>query len=55
MYSRVTAHRRFLLERHLAQIDTMTATVQKLEQRAEEILRPFRAAADRLTTRPGGQ
>ena len=53
LYGRVTAHHRFLLELHLAQIDALTATVQKLEHHADEVLRPFREAADRLTTMPG--
>ena len=50
---RVTAHHRFLLQLHLAQIDALTATVQQIEQRADEVLRPFREAADRLATIPG--
>ena len=53
MHGRVTPHHRFLLELHLAQIDTLAATVQKLEQHADEVLRPFREAADRLATMPG--
>ena len=50
----MTAHHRFLLELHLAQIDALSASVQKVErQGADEVLRPFREAADRLTTIPG--
>ena len=53
VHGRVTPHHRFLLELHLAQIDALTAAVQKLERQAEEVLRPFREAADRLATMPG--
>ena len=53
VYGRVTAHHRFLLELHLGQIDALRAAVQKLEQQADEVLRPFREAAERLTTIPG--
>ena len=48
-----TPHHRFLLELHLGQIDALRAAVQKLEQQADEVLRPFREAAERLTTMPG--
>ena len=53
VHGRVTAHHRFLLELHLAQIDPLSASVQKVERQADEVLRPFREAADRLTTIPG--
>ena len=53
VHGRVTAHHRFLLELHLGQIDALRAAVQKLEQQADEVLRPFREAAERLTTMPG--
>ena len=53
VHGRVTAHHRFLLELHLAQIDALSASVQKVERQADEVLRPFREAADRLTTIPG--
>ena len=53
VHGRVTAHHRFLLQLHLTQIDALRAAVQKLEQQADEVLRPFRAVADRLTTMPG--
>ena len=54
VHGRVTEHHRFLLKLHLAQVDALTAAVQQVEQQAEEVLRPFREAADRLTTIPGG-
>ncbi len=53
VHGRVTEHHCFLLKLHLAQIDALTAAVQQVEQQADEILRPFREAADRLTTIPG--
>ena len=53
VHGRVTAHHRFLLELHVSQIDALKEAVQKLERQADGVLRPFRAAADRLTTIPG--
>ena len=53
VHGRVTPHHRFLLELHLSQIDTLRAAVEKLERQADEVLRPFREAADRLQTMPG--
>ena len=53
VHGRVTPHHRFLLKLHLAQIDALTAAVQQVEHQADEVLRPFREAADRLTTMPG--
>ena len=53
VHGRVTAHHRFLLKLHLAQVDALTAAVQQVEHQADELLRPFREAADRLTTIPG--
>ena len=53
VHGRVTSHHRFLLKLHLAQIDALTVTVQQVEHQADEVLRPFREAADRLTTMPG--
>ena len=53
VHGRVTEHHRFLLKLHLAQVDALTAAVQQVEQQADEVLRPFREAADRLTTIPG--
>ena len=49
----MTPHHRFLLKLHLAQVDALTAVVQQVEHQADEVLRPFREAADRLTTMPG--
>ena len=34
-------------------IDALTAAVQQVEQQADEVLRPFREAAERLATMPG--
>ena len=53
VHGRVRSHHRFLLELHLTQIDGLKAAVQKLERQADDVLSPFRAAADRLTTMPG--
>ena len=53
VHGRVTSHHRFLLKLHLAQIDALIAAVQQVEHQADEVLRPFREAADRLTTIPG--
>ena len=53
VHGRVTAHHRFLLKLHLSQVDALTAAVQQVEHQADEVLRPFREAADRLQTIPG--
>ena len=53
VHGRVTAHHRFLLKLHLSQVDALTAAVQQVERQADEVLRPFRGAADRLQTIPG--
>ncbi|MCY4122480.1 MAG: IS110 family transposase [Acidobacteria bacterium] len=53
VHGRVTEHHRFLLKLHLTQVDALTAAVQQVEQQADEVLGPFREAADRLTTIPG--
>ena len=53
VHGRVTPHHRFLLELHLGQSDALRAAVQKLEQQADEVLRPLREAVERLTTMPG--
>ena len=53
VHGRVTAHHRFLLQLHLTQIDALRAAVENVERQADGVLRPFREAADRLTTMPG--
>ncbi len=50
---RVTEHHRFMLGLHLQQIEALERAIAALEQRAEELLRPFRATVERLTTMPG--
>jgi transposase len=53
LHGRVTAHHRFLLQVHLAQIDALEATVSEVEAHLGDALVPFRAALDRLITMPG--
>jgi transposase len=53
LHGRLTAHHRFLIELHLTQIEALDAAVRKLEGHLGDVLAPFRAAADRLTTMPG--
>ena len=53
VHGRVTAHYRFLLQLHLTQIDALRAAVENVERQVDEVLLPFREAADRLTTMPG--
>ena len=52
VHGQVTSHHRFLLELHLTQIDGLNAAVHKLKRQADQALRPFREAADRLKTMP---
>jgi transposase len=53
LHGRVTAHHRFMLKLHLTHIETLEAAVREVEARVGEALVPFRAAVDRLITRPG--
>lgn len=53
LQGRVTAHHRFMLQLHLAQIAALEAAVQDLDARLEAALAPFRAVVDRLITIPG--
>lgn len=50
---RVTAHHRFMLQRHLGQIAALETAVRDVEARLAEALAPFRAAVDHLLTMPG--
>src|SRR6188472_2710243 len=46
LQGRVTAHHRFLLRLHLAQIDALDGAVREVEARLGEALAPFQAAVD---------
>jgi transposase len=50
---RVTAHHRFLLKLHLAQVDQLTSGMRELEARMGEVLAPFQEHVDNLMTIPG--
>ena len=50
---RVTAHHRFLLKLHLAQVDHLSQGMRDLEARMGELLAPFREQVENLTTIPG--
>lgn len=50
---RVTAHHRFLLKLHLAQVDQLMTGMRELEARMGEVLAPFQEHVDNLTTIPG--
>jgi transposase len=50
---RVTAHHRFLLKLHLAQVDQLSQGMRELEARMGEVLAPFRSHVENLTTIPG--
>lgn len=53
LHGRVTPHHRFMLKRHLTQIEALEAAVRDVEARLGEALAPFRAAVDHLSTMPG--
>jgi transposase len=53
LHGRVTAHHRFLLQLHLAQVDALERAVREVEARLGAALAPFRTALDRLITMPG--
>jgi hypothetical protein len=48
----VTAHHRFLLKLHLAQVDQLSSGMRELEARMGEVLAPFQDHVDNLTTIP---
>ena len=50
---RITQHHRFLLKLHLQQVDSLDRAIATIEAEVGEVLRPFRAAADLLSTIPG--
>lgn len=49
----VTDHHRFLLRQHLDMVESLEAMVAAIEERIEEVMRPFGQAAERLETIPG--
>lgn len=53
LHGRVTAHHRFMLKLHLAQITALETAIADVEERIREALAPFRAAVSLLTTMPG--
>jgi transposase len=53
LHGRVTAHHRFLLQLHLAQVDALQRAITAIETEVGTVLAPFRAHAERLTTIPG--
>lgn len=50
---RVTAHHRFLLKLHLAQVDHLQLSMRELEARMGDALAPFQSHVAHLTTIPG--
>lgn len=50
---RVTAHHRFLLKLHLAQIQALENAIAEVERQIESLIEPFRQRVDLLTTMPG--
>jgi len=50
---RVTAHHRFMIKLHLAQVAALETAITDLEARIGEALAPFRAAVNLLITMPG--
>jgi transposase len=50
---RVTAHHRFLLKLHLAQVDQLKQGMRELEARMGDALAPFQEHVDNLTSIPG--
>jgi transposase len=50
---RTTAHHRFLLRLHLAQIDALDASIASIDEEVGRSLEPFRAAVELLKSIPG--
>lgn len=53
LHGRITEHHRFMIQLHLAQIDTLEVSIARIAARIGETLGPFRAAVSLLTTMPG--
>jgi len=53
LHGRVTAHHRFMLKLHLAQIVALETAISDVEAEIRAALAPFRAAVSLLTTMPG--
>ena len=53
LHGRVTAHHRFMLKLHLAQIAALETAIADVEAQIGAALAPFRAAVSLLTTMPG--
>ncbi len=51
--SRFTGHHAFMIGEFLTQIDSLTGTIDRLDERIEEAMSPFRDIRDALTTIPG--
>lgn len=49
----LTENHRFLLKAHLNHVEGLERTIQSIDARLEEVLRPFRASLDLLVTVPG--
>lgn len=53
LHGRFTEHHAFLVGEYLTQIDTATAMIDRLTERIEDQIAPFRSARDALITIPG--
>ena len=53
LVGRFTEHHAFMVREYLTQIDAQTAMIDRLTERIEELIDPFRAARDLLVTIPG--
>jgi len=53
LLGRFNAHDAFMVRAHLTQIDAFTAQIDLFTERIEEVMLPFRAIRDALTTIPG--
>lgn len=51
--NQVREHHRFLLRLHLGQVDALHKTIEQVEERLGELLRPFRERVELLKTIPG--
>ncbi len=53
LHGRFTEHHAFMVGEYLTQIDTATGMIDRLSERIEDAISPFRSARDALTTIPG--
>jgi transposase len=53
LFGRITSHHRFMLSQHLTLITGLERSIAEIDNRLEDVLRPFHDTVERLSTIPG--